>query len=205
MAGRVEVIAGGMFCGKTEELLRRIKRAIYGRKDVVLVKPAQDNRYDESKVVSHSGMSFDAVPVKSSADILTLVAPYGAGTVVGIDEAQFFDAGIVDVVRALAVADKRVILAGLDLDSAGRPFGPMPLLMAEAELVTKVYAVCMVCGADATRSQRTVDSADVILVGGASQYEARCRSHWSPRPMQPTPKTNPYQGGDTLTAFLDSE
>lgn len=179
MAGRVEVVVGGMFGGKTEELVRRLRRAEIARQTVVCVKPAIDDRYHATDVASHSGSTFRAVPVQHST--AARVACDGAD-VVGLDEAQFFDAGIVEVVRDLATAGVRVIVAGLDLDYRGVPFGPMPALMAEAEVVTKVHAVCTVCGGDASRSQRVVASDSVVLVGAAEAYEARCRTHWSASP-----------------------
>jgi len=186
MVGRIEVITGGMFCGKTEEMIRRLRRAKYGRKPVAAYKPAKDSRYHLTDVVSHAGAAFEAVPVQSSAELLKQASMLGPGAVIGIDEAQFFDLDLVDVVRALATAGQRVIIAGLDLDFAGKPFGPMPLLMAEAEEVFKVHAVCLVCGGDATRSQRITASTETVLVGGAKDYEARCRAHWSPRPLPPS-------------------
>ncbi len=162
-----------MFSGKTEELLRRIKRAELARLPVVLFKPKVDNRYDEVKVVTHEGIGADAVPVSSSQELFGLVGPNVA--VVGVDEAQFFDAEIVDTVSALADRGIRVICAGLDQDYLGKPFGPMPTLMAIAEYVTKLHAVCTRCGAEASRSQRVVASEGQLFVGGAAAYEARCR------------------------------
>lgn len=177
MAGRVEVICGGMFGGKTEELVRRLRRAEIARQRVVCVKPAIDNRYHATDVASHAGATFRAIPVVDAAAIPAVSTD---AQVIGVDEAQFFDAGLVDVVRGLAAAGARVVVAGLDLDYRGIPFGPMPLLMAEAEIVTKVHAVCTVCGGDASRSQRVVASDSVVLVGAADAYEARCRAHWQP-------------------------
>lgn len=177
MAGRVEVICGGMFGGKTEELVRRLRRAEIARQRVVCVKPAIDNRYHATDVASHAGATFRAIPVADAAEVAAVSKD---AQVVGVDEAQFFDAGIVGVVRSLAAAGARVVVAGLDLDYRGVPFGPMPLLMAEAEVVTKVHAVCTVCGGDASRSQRVVPSDEVVLVGAMDTYEARCRAHWQP-------------------------
>lgn len=177
MAGRIEVICGGMFGGKTEELVRRLRRAEIAKQRVVCVKPSIDDRYHATDVASHAGASFRAVPVRSSAEVPSVCA---GADVVGVDEAQFFDHGIVEVVRNLASAGVRVIAAGLDLDYRGAPFGPMPVLMAEAEDVAKVHAVCTVCGGDASRSQRVASSDSVVLVGGTDAYEARCRTHWSP-------------------------
>jgi thymidine kinase len=179
VTGRVEVIVGGMFGGKTEELVRRLRRAEIARQRVVCVKPSIDDRYHATDVASHAGATFRAVPVRGSAEALAVCA---GADVVGVDEAQFFDAGIVEVVRNLAASGVRVIVAGLDLDYRGAPFGPMPALMAEAEDVTKVHAVCTVCGGDASRSQRVVASDSVVLVGATEFYEARCRAHWSPNP-----------------------
>jgi len=179
VSGRVEVVVGGMFGGKTEELVRRLRRAEIARQRVVCVKPAIDDRYHATDVASHAGATFRAVPVRDSAAALAACA---GAEVVGVDEAQFFDEGIVDVVRDLASSGVRVIVAGLDLDYRGVPFGPMPALLAEAEDVTKVHAVCTVCGGDASRSQRVVASDSVVLVGAADAYEARCRTHWTPNP-----------------------
>ena len=171
--GCVEVVCGSMFSGKTEELLRRIKRAKLARLPLMLFKPKVDQRYDAVKVVSHEGLNADAVPVASAAELARLV---DKGTrVVGIDEVQFFDASIVDAVTSLADRGVRVIVAGLDQDYLGRPFGPMPQLLAVAEYVTKLHAVCTVCGAEASRSQRLVANEGQLFVGGAAAYEARCR------------------------------
>jgi thymidine kinase len=172
--GWIEVVCGSMFSGKTEELLRRIKRARLARQPVVLFKPRVDNRYDEVKVVSHEGLNADAVPV-ASADELLARMPKEA-VVAGIDEVQFFDDAIVDAAEALASRGVRVIAVGLDQDWRGRPFGPMPALMAVAEYVTKLHAVCARCGGAATRSQRLVASEGQLFVGGAAEYEARCRA-----------------------------
>jgi len=178
--GWVEVVCGSMFSGKTEELLRRIKRARLARQSVVLFKPRVDNRYDEVKVVSHEGLNADAVPVGSAAELLARLPQPPAALplplVVGIDEVQFFDEAVIDAVEALASRGARVIVAGLDQDWRGRPFGPMPALMAIAEYVTKLHAVCARCGGAATRSQRLVAAEGQLFVGGASEYEARCRA-----------------------------
>lgn len=163
-----------MFSGKTEELIRRLKRAMLARQRVQAFKPRTDDCYDASRIVSHGAISLDAVAVATSASLAARVAE--DTQVVGIDEAQFFDAGIVEVVEGLADRGVRVILAGLDQDWAGRPFPPMPDLMAIAEEVTKVRAVCAVCGEPASRSQRIVAASSTVLVGGAEAYEARCRS-----------------------------
>lgn len=164
-----------MFSGKTEELLRRVKRARLARQRVVLFKPRIDNRYDDVKVVSHEGLKADATAVASSAELLGFVDRKAPPDVVGIDETQFFDDGIVDAAEALANAGVRVICAGLDQDYRGRPFGPMPALLSIAEYVTKLQAVCSRCGAAACRSQRLLGAEGQLFVGGAADYEPRCR------------------------------
>jgi thymidine kinase len=175
--GWIEVVCGSMFSGKTEELLRRMKRAQLARQRTLLFKPRVDNRYDEVKVVSHEGLNADAIPVSSAAELLSLApAALNAPLVVGIDEAQFFDEAIVDAAESLASRGARVIAAGLDQDWRGRPFGVMPALLAVAEYVTKLHAVCTRCGGAATRSQRLVASEGQLFVGGAAEYEARCRA-----------------------------
>jgi thymidine kinase len=163
-----------MFSGKTEELLRRIKRARLARQRVQLFKPRVDDRYDAVKVVTHEGVNADALPVGNSTELLAAVATDVA--VVGVDEVQFFDVDIVGAVESLANHGKRVIVAGLDQDYRGRPFGPMPALMAVAEYVTKLHAVCARCGGEACRSQRLVAQEEQLFVGGAAAYEARCRA-----------------------------
>jgi thymidine kinase len=178
-------VCGSMFSGKTEELLRRTKRARLARQGVLLFKPRVDDRYDAVKVVSHEGLNADAVPVATAAEILERVA---AGTaVVGIDEAQFFDDSIVVVAESLAARGIRVIVAGLDQDWRGRPFGSMPALMAVAEYVTKLHAVCARCGAPGTRSQRLVATEGQLFVGGSAEYESRCRACFVPEEIQPSP------------------
>jgi len=171
--GSLEVICGSMFSGKSEELIRRLTRAKIGRRRVEVFKPRLDNRYSEVEVVSHGGLRLTALAVASSAEVLDRTD--ARTEVVGIDEAQFFDAGIVDVARRLADLGKRVVVAGLDQDYLGRPFDPMPALMAEAEEVTKTRAICVRCGAPASRTQRLVASAERVVVGAAGLYEARCR------------------------------
>lgn len=179
--GWIELICGSMFSGKSEELIRRVKRAEIARQRVQVFKPALDNRYGKDQVSSHSGAHVGAVPVQSAAEIMQAVLP--ETDVVAIDEVQFFDWAIADVTNALADHGKRVILAGLDLDFRGEPFGPMPLLMAQAEELEKLHAICMVCGAPATRTQRLIDGRPasyedpVILVGASEAYQARCRKH----------------------------
>jgi thymidine kinase len=170
-----------MFSGKTEELIRRLKRAAIARQKVQVFKPAIDDRYHAEKVISHDGMNFDAIPVKNSKEILINIQP--ETTVVGLDEGNFMDTGIVEVVDQLAEKGIRVIIAGLDTDFRGEPFGCMPELMARAEKVDKLQAICMVCGEPASRTQRLVDGRParfddpIIIVGAAEMYEARCRKH----------------------------
>jgi thymidine kinase len=176
--GCIEVVCGSMFSGKTEELLRRIKRAKLARQRVQLFKPRVDNRYDEVKVVSHEGLNADALPVSTAQELER--ATQESTAVVGIDEAQFFGDDIVATAEALANRGVRVIAAGLDQDYRGQPFGPMPALLAVAEYVTKLHAVCHQCGAQATRSQRIVASEGQLFVGGAAAYEARCRRCFVP-------------------------
>jgi thymidine kinase len=177
--GCIEVVCGSMFSGKTEELLRRVKRARLARQRVMLFKPRIDNRYDDVKVVSHEGLKADAIAVSSAAEIRAFDGVLQA-SVVGVDEAQFFDEGVLAVAEELANAGVRVILAGLDQDYLGKPFGPMPALMAIAEYVTKLHAVCTQCGAPACRSQRLIGAEGQLFVGGATDYEARCRKCFVP-------------------------
>ncbi|HEY6460977.1 MAG TPA: thymidine kinase [Polyangiaceae bacterium] len=184
--GWIEVVCGSMFSGKTEELLRRLKRARLARQPVALFKPRVDNRYDAVKVVSHEGLNADAIPVGSAAELLArLPDPLPAHLVVGIDEAQFFDEAVVDAAEGLASRGARVIAAGLDQDWRGRPFGVMPALLAVAEYVTKLHAVCTRCGGAATRSQRLVAAEGQLFVGGAAEYEARCRACFVPEATPP--------------------
>jgi thymidine kinase len=178
--GWVEVIAGCMFSGKTEELIRRLNRAIIAKQSVVVFKPIIDDRYAKEEVASHGGVTIEAIPVSDPQEIYDRCKE---ADVVGVDEVQFFDESVVEVVQALANEGKRVICAMLDMDYRGVPFGAVPGLMATAEEVDKVHAVCVCCGGPATRSQRIVDSSDQVLVGGADAYEARCRRHWSPNPV----------------------
>jgi thymidine kinase len=170
--GSIEVICGSMFSGKTEELLRRLKRAQIAKLNVEIFKPATDTRYDETAIVSHDRNSIQSTPVENSSAILFLDTNV---QVVGIDEAQFFDENLPDVCNMLAQKGIRVIVAGLDMDFSGKPFGPMPALMAIAELVTKVNAVCVRCGSPAVYSYRTVANESKILLGEKDSYEPRCR------------------------------
>ena len=174
--GSIEVICGPMFSGKTEELIRRVKRSQIAKQRVQIFKPAIDNRYAVEEVVSHSSMSIKSEPVESSVEILIRLKD--STRVVAIDEVQFFDENIVTVVTKLAARGYRVICAGLDLDFRAQPFGPMPILLAIADEVTKIHAICTVCGASATRSQRLSKSHEQILVGETESYEARCRGHY---------------------------
>lgn len=172
LGGSIEVICGSMFSGKTEELIRRLRRAQIAKLNVEIFKPKTDVRYDETAVVSHDLNSIQSTPVENSASILIL----GTSTeVVGIDEAQFFDEGLPEVCNTLANRGIRVVIAGLDMDFQGKPFGPMPALMSIAELVTKVHAVCVQCGGPATYSYRTVANESKILLGEKESYEPRCR------------------------------
>ncbi|HSO28118.1 MAG TPA: thymidine kinase [Anaerolineales bacterium] len=181
--GYIEVITGSMFCGKTDELIRRLRRATIARQKVQVFKPAIDNRYAVEKVTSHAGGEYEALPVQNAAEIKTKLAP--DSTVVAIDEAQFFDASLIPLVQELADRGLRVIVAGLDTDFRGEPFGPMPTLMAQAEVVDKLHAICMVCGEPASRTQRLVNDRParyddpVVIVGASEMYEARCRKHHS--------------------------
>lgn len=179
--GSLEVICGSMFSGKTEELIRRLVRARIAKQKVQVFKPAIDMRYAAAKVTSHAGADFDALPVDKSGDLLQKLEP--DTTVVGIDEAQFMDAGLVDVVQQMADKGIRVLVAGLDMDFRGEPFGCMPVLMSRAERVDKLHAICMVCGDEASRTQRLVNGQParfdepIVIVGAAELYEARCRAH----------------------------
>lgn len=179
--GSIEVICGSMFCGKTEELIRRLRRAEIARQSVQVFKPIIDNRYQVAKVASHSGSAFEALPIEKSSEILEKLQP--ETTVVGIDEVQFFDNEILEVIHSLVHDGKRVICAGLDTDFRGEPFGVMPTLMALAEHVDKLQAICMVCGETASRTQRLVNGEPayyddpIIIVGASEMYEARCRKH----------------------------
>ncbi|MCX7680808.1 MAG: thymidine kinase [Anaerolineae bacterium] len=179
-AGWIEVICGSMFCGKTEELIRRVRRARIARQKVQVFKPAIDTRYNAREVTSHNGLQVEAVPVENAAQIRALIEP--DTTVVAVDEAQFFDNDIVALCEELAGHGVRVIVAGLDMDFRGEPFGPMPTLMARAEQVDKLRAICVVCGKPASRTQRIINGSPasyddpVILVGASEVYEARCRA-----------------------------
>jgi thymidine kinase len=170
--GRIEVICGSMFSGKTEELIRRLKRAKFAKQRVEIFKPAIDTRYSEENVVSHDSHSIASTPIDSSASILLFTSEID---VVGIDEAQFFDKGLVDVCNQLADNGVRVIIAGLDMDFRGVPFGPMPDLCAIADEVSKVHAICVKCGDLAVYSHRTVKNDKQVLLGETAEYEPLCR------------------------------
>ena len=170
--GRIEVVCGSMFSGKTEELIRRIKRAVFAKQRVEIFKPAIDTRYSDEEVVSHDRNSIVSTPVDTSGTILLLSSDID---VVGIDEAQFLDDGLVDVCNQLANRGVRVIIAGLDMDFQGKPFGPMPALCAIADEVTKVHAICVRCGALAYVSHRLVNEEKRVLLGEKAQYEPLCR------------------------------
>jgi thymidine kinase len=180
-SGRIEVICGSMFSGKTEELIRRIRRAMIAKQTVQVFKPVLDDRYGIQHVISHNGQKIEAIPVDSSQNIIDQIKD--KTTVVAIDEAQFFDDDLVAVVGKLANRRVRVIIAGLDLDFRGESFGPMPQLLCHAEDVVKLHAICVVCGNPASRTQRLVNGEParyddpIILVGAKEAYEARCREH----------------------------
>ncbi len=178
MIGRLEVICGPMFSGKSEELLRRIKRAEIGRRPFRLFKPSLDNRYTRDQVASHSGIRKDCEAL-SDADAILDAVEEGEPCLIGIDEAQFFSATLISVAEGLLLKGYRLVVAGLDMDSSGRPFGPLPSLMAMANTVDKLTAVCSVCGMDATHTYRKSSEPNQILVGAASDYEARCLQHWA--------------------------
>lgn len=172
-SGWIEVVCGSMFSGKTEELIRRLKRAKIANQQVGIFKPQLDNRYHDSNIVSHNETAIHATAVTDAKKILTLSDPFG---VIGIDEAQFFDNQILQVVENLANNGKRVIVAGLDMDYAGNPFGPMPQLLSVANFVTKLHAVCMQCGGVASYSYRISNKIDQVVIGEKDHYEARCRA-----------------------------
>lgn len=183
--GWIEVICGSMFSGKTEELIRRLRRAEFARQNVEIFKPSVDTRYAERDVVSHDHTTIRSTPVPNSSNLLLLANNI---EVVGIDEAQFFDEGLPQVCAQLANGGVRVIAAGLDMDFQGRPFGPLPQLMAIAEYVTKVHAICVRCGELASFSHRTSASKDLILLGETNSYEPLCRSCFSAaRTLEETP------------------
>jgi thymidine kinase len=191
--GSLEVICGPMFSGKSEELIRRIKRAIIAKQKVQVFKPALDDRYDVSAIASHSQRKHDAIPVKDSVELARHLDP--EAQVVALDEVQFMDEGLIPIIEGLADHGVRVIAGGLDQDSNGEPFGIMPILLAKAEYVTKLQAICMVCGALAGRTQRMVQTGGQVLVGAAEAYEARCRHcHETPHATGGRLLEDPAQG-----------
>ncbi len=172
-SGWIEVICGSMFSGKTEELIRRVRRAMIAHQKVIIFKPSTDVRYDEKQVVSHDQNAIDSFPIRSSKEIIKFSAGF---EVIGIDEAQFFDMELSDICQQLALRGIRVIIAGLDMDYLGRPFGPVPHLLSIAEYITKVHAICPHCGNLATHSYRLSDETDTVVLGEKDKYEPRCRT-----------------------------
>jgi thymidine kinase len=183
-SGWIEVIAGSMFSGKSEELIRRLTRARIARQKVQVFKPGIDARYSEEEIASHSGQKHLSIPVATTAEMISQI--HEDTQVVGIDEAQFFDMAIINAVNSLAEQGKRVIVAGLDQDYTGKPFEPMPQLLSIAEFITKTHAICVKCGSTANYSQRTVESEARVEVGAADKYEARCRKCFVPHADSPT-------------------
>lgn len=183
-AGWIEVIAGSMFSGKSEELIRRLRRAKIARQKVQVFKPEIDSRFSNNHIVSHSEMRHESLTVRTAAELAARVAP--ETEVVGIDEGQFFDNELVPVANQLAQRGIRVIIAGLDQDYTGKPWEPMPQLLAIAEYITKTHAICMKCGQPANYSQRTFESEERVAVGAAGMYEARCRGCFVPHADAPT-------------------
>lgn len=175
--GWIEVIAGSMFSGKTEELIRRIRRAQIAKLKVAVFKPRIDTRYSVDKIVSHNDLSLPSIVVDKASEIIKYAKD---AQVIGIDEAQFFDQELVDVCEKLANEGKRVIVAGLDQDYKGRPFEPMPQLLAIAEYITKMHAICVICGSPASKTQRKIKSGERVIVGASDIYEARCRKCFQP-------------------------
>lgn len=183
-AGWIEVIVGSMFSGKSEELIRRLRRAQIARQKVQVFKPRIDDRYSKEEIASHSGMTHLSKPVMTAKELMAQIEP--DTQVVGIDEGQFFDMELVAAVNELANSGKRVIIAGLDQDYTGKPFEPMPQLLSVAEFITKTHAICVKCGATANYSQRTVESEARVEVGASDKYEARCRKCFVPHSDAPT-------------------
>ncbi len=187
-SGWVETITGSMFSGKSEELIRRLRRGIYAKQKVVVFKPTIDDRYHKEKVVSHNGNEIEAINISTAREIFN--QELDDVDVIGIDEVQFFDNGIVNIVETLAEKGHRVIVAGLDMDFRGEPFEPMPKLLAVSERVTKLQAVCAVCGSSSSRTQRLINGKPakiddpIILVGANESYEPRCRAHHNVAPSE---------------------
>lgn len=177
-SGWIEVICGPMFSGKTEELIRRLRLSLIAKQKVQIFKPATDNRYSEEHIVSHDEQKFVCTPISSPKDILERLRDHTH--VIAVDEAQFFDDSIVDICEKVANRGMRVIVAGLDQDYLGNPFGPMPALLAVAESILKLKAICMVCGGLASKSQRLTEESSQVLVGAKDHYEARCRACFDP-------------------------
>ncbi len=175
--GWIEVICGSMYSGKTEELIRRLRRSQIAKQNVTILKPKIDTRFSENHIVSHSDIKIPSIPVSSASDILTNARD---SDVVGIDEAQFFGMELVEACQTLADEGKRVIVAGLDQDYRGEPFEPIPELLAIAEYITKTLAICMVCGNPANKTQRITEDEERVIVGGSKIYEARCRNCYQP-------------------------
>ena len=198
--GWVEVVTGCMFSGKTEELIRRLRRAQYAKQAVIVFKPEIDRRYAEDAIGSHSGNRLRSVSLRSATEIPRHVEN---AKVVGIDEAQFFGADVVGICDRLADEGRRVIVAGLDMDYLGRPFDPMPELLAKSEFITKLLAICVACGAPADRSQRVVNRDPRVLVGAHDAYEARCRRCWDPDRFEPVQTSLPL--GANLAERINSE
>jgi thymidine kinase len=193
-SGWIEVICGSMFSGKTEELIRRLKRAQIAEQQVIVFKPLIDSRYDDKKVVSHDAREIHSIPIDHSEEILAQSEEFD---VVGIDESQFFDMDLTETCEELALGGKRVIVAGLDLDYKGKPFGPMPHLMAAAEYVTKVHAICVHCGSLATHSYRIVEEDQTVLIGEKETYEARCRRCFKMGNILKLPKKQRGKSGES--------
>jgi len=198
--GWVEVVTGCMFSGKTEELIRRLRRAQYAKQPVIVFKPEIDRRYAEDAIGSHSGNRLRSVSLRSASEIPRHVED---AKVIGIDEAQFFGQDVVGICDRLANEGRRVIVAGLDMDYLGRPFDPMPELLAKAEFITKLLAICVGCGAPADRSQRVVNRDPRVLVGAHDAYEARCRRCWDPNRFEPVQTSLPL--GANLAERTNSE
>lgn len=182
--GWIEVIVGSMFSGKSEELIRRVRRAQIARQKVQVFKPRIDDRYSKDEIASHSGLTHFSRPVMTATEMLEQID--AETQVVAIDEGQFFDMGLIAAVNKLADSGKRVIVAGLDQDYTGKPFEPMPQLLSVAEFITKTHAICVKCGSTANYSQRTVESEERVEVGAGDKYEARCRKCFVPHSDAPT-------------------
>ncbi len=203
--GWIEVICGSMFSGKTEELIRRLRRARIARQSVEVFKPALDERYSEDEVVSHDENAIATTPVDAASQIVLMA---GDADVIGVDEAQFFDSELVEVCQELAAEGRRVVVAGLDTDYRADPFDPIPQLMAVAEHVTKLHAVCVVCGAPANHSQRIVPGEERVLVGATDAYEPRCRQCFEPEPVpveRPRPHTDVIERAPAAEASAEAD